>query len=413
MSRNGLGTYTLPSGNPVVSSTLIAANWANTTLSDVAVAITGSLPRDGQAPMTAPLKLVDGSLGSPAVTFNTDPTTGAFLNGAGLLSFAVSGALSLSLSTTGINNTDIGVTTPKSGTFTSLNSGPLAGFRNVLHNGSMIIAQRPIGVVSGGYVLDRWFANMAGTTLTVGRYGPASNMPTNTNSYVMTLGTNSAGNTDSNVEQRIEAANSRHLAGKTVTVSYWVYHSAAGNKNITTQLAYANAFNDFTATTAISSSANQVLPTGVWTKVVYTAFIPIGATAGLRVTLCAGIGSIAAGQQYAIGEVQMELGAVATPFEYRPESIELALCQRYYEIGTIHLLASPTAGNQYSTTALTYKTTKRVTPTITFAVAYNSGAFNPPVAIAQAIDSCGYYCTSIAANNQAEITGTFTSSADL
>lgn len=53
MARNGLGTYTLPSGNPVVTGTPIASAWANTTLSDIAAELTNSLPRDGQASPTA------------------------------------------------------------------------------------------------------------------------------------------------------------------------------------------------------------------------------------------------------------------------------------------------------------------------------------------------------------------------
>lgn len=49
MPRAGNGTYTLPSGiNPVVTGTLITSNWANTTLSDVAAALTASIAKDGQ-----------------------------------------------------------------------------------------------------------------------------------------------------------------------------------------------------------------------------------------------------------------------------------------------------------------------------------------------------------------------------
>ena len=43
MPRNGSGTYSLPSGNPVVAGTTIEASWANTTLNDVATELTGSL----------------------------------------------------------------------------------------------------------------------------------------------------------------------------------------------------------------------------------------------------------------------------------------------------------------------------------------------------------------------------------
>jgi hypothetical protein len=55
MSRNGSGTYTLPAGNPVVTGTTIASNWANTTLTDIATALSNSIAADGQTPITGAL----------------------------------------------------------------------------------------------------------------------------------------------------------------------------------------------------------------------------------------------------------------------------------------------------------------------------------------------------------------------
>src|SRR5687768_1164934 len=67
MSRDGNGNYTLPAGNPVQSGTVISSTWANTTLSDVATALTQSVARDGQAPFTANINAggyVLGNLGN-------------------------------------------------------------------------------------------------------------------------------------------------------------------------------------------------------------------------------------------------------------------------------------------------------------------------------------------------------------
>lgn len=47
MPRDISGNYTLPAGNPVVTGTTIASTWANTTLSDIATALTQSLSIDG------------------------------------------------------------------------------------------------------------------------------------------------------------------------------------------------------------------------------------------------------------------------------------------------------------------------------------------------------------------------------
>jgi microcystin-dependent protein len=57
MSRNGSGTYILPVGNPVVTGTTITSNWANTTLSDLATAMTGSVAADGQTPITGNIQM--------------------------------------------------------------------------------------------------------------------------------------------------------------------------------------------------------------------------------------------------------------------------------------------------------------------------------------------------------------------
>jgi len=57
MSRNGTGTYTLPAGNPVVTGTTISSTWANTTLTDLATAMTGSVAADGQTPITGNLQM--------------------------------------------------------------------------------------------------------------------------------------------------------------------------------------------------------------------------------------------------------------------------------------------------------------------------------------------------------------------
>lgn len=57
MPRNGAGTYTLPAGNPVIPNTTISSSVQNTTMSDVASAITQSIAKDGQTVATANLPM--------------------------------------------------------------------------------------------------------------------------------------------------------------------------------------------------------------------------------------------------------------------------------------------------------------------------------------------------------------------
>jgi hypothetical protein len=67
MSRNGSGTYTLPAGNPVVTNTTISSTWANTTLTDLATAMTGSVAADGQTTLTGNLQMNSNKLTGLAV----------------------------------------------------------------------------------------------------------------------------------------------------------------------------------------------------------------------------------------------------------------------------------------------------------------------------------------------------------
>lgn len=86
MSRNGTGTYSLPAGNPVVTGTSISSTWANTTLSDIASALTGSVAADGQTPMTGALDmnsqkvvlLANGTIATDAI--NLGQLTAALTN---------------------------------------------------------------------------------------------------------------------------------------------------------------------------------------------------------------------------------------------------------------------------------------------------------------------------------------------
>jgi hypothetical protein len=108
MSRNGSGTYVLPVGNPVVTGTTITSNWANTTFSDVATALTGSVAADGQTPMTGPL-----AMGNNKIT--------GVANGTASTDVATVGQISNPNITGGsIDGTPIGNISPSTGRFTTL-----------------------------------------------------------------------------------------------------------------------------------------------------------------------------------------------------------------------------------------------------------------------------------------------------
>lgn len=73
MSRNGAGTFTLASGNPVVTGTVISSTVHNNTMSDIASALTQSVSADGQTPITANLPMNSKKLtGLAAATTSGD-----------------------------------------------------------------------------------------------------------------------------------------------------------------------------------------------------------------------------------------------------------------------------------------------------------------------------------------------------
>lgn len=82
MSRDASGTYTLPL-SPVVTGTTIEASWANTSLNDVAAALTDSLSRSGDGNMSVQLKGVDGTKTVPGFGFSSESTSGLYRSGAG------------------------------------------------------------------------------------------------------------------------------------------------------------------------------------------------------------------------------------------------------------------------------------------------------------------------------------------
>jgi microcystin-dependent protein len=90
MPRNGSGTYSLPEP-PFVAGTIISSAAVNDDLSDIAVALTGSLPRNGEAGMLGQFKGTDGNVLLPGISFINDANTGIFRPASDQLAIAVGG----------------------------------------------------------------------------------------------------------------------------------------------------------------------------------------------------------------------------------------------------------------------------------------------------------------------------------
>lgn len=90
MPRNGSGVYSLPEP-PFVSGTVISSAAVNDDLSDIANALTASLPRDGQAGMSGQFKATDGNVLLPSMSFTNDLNTGFYRPGDDQIGVVVGG----------------------------------------------------------------------------------------------------------------------------------------------------------------------------------------------------------------------------------------------------------------------------------------------------------------------------------
>lgn len=205
--------------------------------------------------------------------------------------------------------------------FTSLNSGPLAGFRNRLINGGFDIWQRSTGSTSiptYGYSADRW-ANF-GSTVLISRQ-------TDTNFSYLRWTTNGAGQY-CNLRQGLETSEVMKLRGLTCTFSGYIKCSGAAFVGSIGCLVHKSTLTDtLSYVTTVVASGAYIVPTSTWTRVSVTFVVPSDAV-GLSMEFNVGSAQ-ASGVNVDITQAQLEPGTVATPFEARPIPVELSMCQRF------------------------------------------------------------------------------------
>lgn len=143
MSRNASGAYTLPTGNPVVTATTITSTWANNTLADIATELTDSLSRSGKGAMTAALRGIDGTVGSPGLSFASEATSGFYRESAGVMSVSILGVKVASFAAGG-------TTTDKLQVAAGTAAAPTLTFTGDTNTGLYAAAADVIGVSTGG-----------------------------------------------------------------------------------------------------------------------------------------------------------------------------------------------------------------------------------------------------------------------
>lgn len=102
MSRDASGNYTLPPENPVVAGELITDVWCNTTMDDIAQALTESLDRGGRGGMLAPFRFADGTIMQPGAAWALETGSGFSRTADGVINMSILGALINSWTANGI-----------------------------------------------------------------------------------------------------------------------------------------------------------------------------------------------------------------------------------------------------------------------------------------------------------------------
>ena len=221
---------------------------------------------------------------------------------------------------------------------------------NAIINGAFEINQRRFtsASTSGTFGFDRWLMLLTSGTVTYtaqtfdATESLTSGAPQSEN-YARISSTGQSGtNARSVLATRLEDA--RTLAGQTVTFSFWA-KATTGTPSVAVEL-----FQDFGtggSTIVLGIGSIKLAVTASWQR--YTATFSIPTTAGktiasdsfLGVNLWTSAGSDFDARTQSLGiqaatisfwGVQLEAGAVATPFKRNAPSIqaELAACQRYY-----------------------------------------------------------------------------------
>ena len=288
-----------------------------------------------------------------------------------------------------VNNTD--------GTCTANITNNLSN-RNKIINGSMICSQRGSSFAAANniYTLDRYKINGSHDgAVTISQSSTSPDGFSNSLKVdVTTADTSIASGQYIQINARPEAQDLQDLAygtsaAKTITVSFYVRSNVTGTYTFAMQQA-DNSSKQVSQTYTINSA-------DTWEKKTFTF---AGDTSGV-INNDNGVGfqinwNLAIGSQYTTGTsrsvwttyadadfaaghtanilsstsnefyltgVQLEVGSVATDFEHRSYAQELALCQRYYEIG-VHGNYGHVAGSGTHKFYSQFKTQKRTGPTL-------------------------------------------------
>jgi len=259
----------------------------------------------------------------------------------------------------------------------TVSSGTGFMFRNRFVNGNFNVWQRGTtftSISTSVYTVDRWCTpSNAGTSTVI----QSTNVPFRAGFQYAVSIAQAVGGSPALLEQRIEQLNTYDLyQGTPITVSFWAIQTVGtpGFLNVEPLLPTGVNTGYSSMTDACTPGNKSFLLTSSWQYFNYTFTIASTSVATNGLVVQFWQPSAVNPATILITGVQLEKGTVATPFEYRPYATELALCQRYYEIGTSSIVFSVSGAAQTTSSSFFYKITKRTatTPVLSSSSYYNS-----------------------------------------
>lgn len=256
------------------------------------------------------------------VTITTTSISATNINVSGITTAATLRATSI------VGVTTAGITTAY---ISSVNNGPISGFKNLIINGGFDIWQRGTSFSTNvAYTADRWWlVNDSVGTATVTRQDISSQ---GLGSQYCLRAERSSGTNRWTIGTQLETSTVKSVLGKTINLSFYIRKGTALTSNVVTTLATSATEEKFGTQieTANLTISNSGMSTTSFTK--YSTSLNVGAAStalGIKIEFEANQAG-ASNAYFEIAQVQLEEGPVASVFERRPYGQELALCQRYY-----------------------------------------------------------------------------------
>ena len=201
--------------------------------------------------------------------------------------------------------------------------------RNRVDNGNCEVAQRTLPVTANAaYSLDRW---VVGWSAGAGSVTQTSYPGYTSRKQLACIVVGFTAGSQVQIITRIEAARAYDLVGKQVTLQFNTnYTISAGSTSFSATLYYPiGAADTFGTVTAGQSVAFTPSGTPGTYTCVFTTPLPVGAANGIEVLLNANQSGATGDLFWVVTSVQLEAGAVATPFERIDPMLNLQRCQKF------------------------------------------------------------------------------------